>query len=307
MHTLYVTHTNCLEHNIPNHPESPLRLSGIESMVQESGLHTRMKVTQAPKARKDAILRVHSEQHYEHILQSAPNEGYCQLDADTHMNPYTLEAALLAAGAVSFATNEVIHGHYKNAFCAVRPPGHHAEHNRPMGFCIFNNIAIGAAAALAHNDISRVAIIDFDVHHGNGTEDIFLNNKNVLICSSYQSPFYPFTGCESIPGHIINIPFSAGTDGDTYVKQVLQQWLPALDKFRPQLLFISAGFDAHKDDPLANMTLESKHYYELTDALCDAAENLCQGKIISSLEGGYNVEALSDSVKEHLKALTLVR
>ncbi|VUD68787.1 Histone deacetylase-like amidohydrolase [Thalassocella blandensis] len=302
--TLYVTHSDCLKHEIPEHPESSKRLSAIEAAINTSNIASRLQRLEAPEIQPEDVLRVHSQKHLDHIIQNAPIEGITSLDADTHMCSHTYRAARLAAGAVLFATNEILHQRGTRAFCAVRPPGHHAERDRPMGFCLFNNIAIATAFALHHKDIERAVIIDFDVHHGNGTENIFMKDSRVLICSSYESPLYPDTGCESIPGHIINLPFSAGTEGDTYTEQVLRQWIPAIEEFKPDIMFISAGFDAHKDDPLANMMLEDQHYYTLTKALCEVAQKVCGGKIISSLEGGYEVNALSRSVLAHVKALT---
>lgn len=302
--TLYISHADCLKHEIPQHAESPMRLAAIESAISASEIQHKLKRAEAPAVALDDILRVHSEAYYQHIIQSSPETGTHALDPDTSMNPHTLRAALLAAGAATFATTQILNGEAKRAFCAVRPPGHHAEKDKAMGFCLFNNIAIAAAQALEHPQIERVAIIDFDVHHGNGTENMFMDDPRVLICSSYQSPLYPNSGCDTIPGHIINLPFDAGTTGDKYIECVLSHWAPTIENFKPQLMFISAGFDAHKDDPLAGMMLDDHDYFRLTEALCRLADTYCEGRLISSLEGGYNVEALSRCVVAHLHALT---
>jgi acetoin utilization deacetylase AcuC-like enzyme len=219
------------------------------------------------------------------------------------MNPKSLSAALHAAGALVLATDLVVGGQAKRAFCAVRPPGHHATPDRPMGFCLFNNVAVGAAHAIAAHGLERVAVLDFDVHHGNGTEDAFHEDPRVMLCSTFQHPYYPFSGADSGNEHIINVPLPAMTDGEGFRAAVESQWLPALDRFRPQLVFVSAGFDAHREDPLAYLNLEDEDYRWVTQRLVEVAERHGGGRVVSTLEGGYNTTALGRCVVEHLSVL----
>ncbi|RMD69569.1 MAG: histone deacetylase family protein, partial [Gammaproteobacteria bacterium] len=225
-------------------------------------------------------------------------EGMVILDPDTAMNPHSLKAALRAAGAVVHAVEAVVEGKIKNAFCNVRPPGHHAERARAMGFCIFNNAAVGAAHALSMG-LSRVAICDFDVHHGNGTEDIFRDEPRVLLCSTFQHPFYPFKGADTRSAHIVNVPLPAGTGSEGFREAVKEHWLPALEAFRPEMLLFSAGFDAHRDDPLAGLSLVEEDYAWVTEAILPFS-----GKgAVSTLEGGYNLKALGKSAAAHIRML----
>jgi acetoin utilization deacetylase AcuC-like enzyme len=219
------------------------------------------------------------------------------------MNTKSLSASLRAAGAVVAATDLVLTGRATNAFCAVRPPGHHATPTRPMGFCVFNNVAIGAAHAFAVHGLERVAILDFDVHHGNGTEDAFHEDPRVLMCSTFQHPYYPYCGADSSNEHILNVPLPALTGSAGFRAAIGEVWLPALDDFRPQLVFVSAGFDAHREDPLAYLNLEDKDYAWVTERIRDVADRHAGGGIVSTLEGGYNVNALARSVVEHLRVL----
>ena len=219
------------------------------------------------------------------------------------MNPFTLDAALHAAGAVIKAVDLVMEGRAPNAFCNIRPPGHHAGRAKSSGFCLFNNVAVGAAHALAQYGLERVAIVDFDVHHGDGTEDIFKDNPKVMLCSTFQHPFYPYTGADSSNDHIINVPLSAGCSGAEFRTAIMEQWLPALKSFRPQFLFISAGFDAHYEDDMGGFALRDADFLWVTETLRDFADQFCHGRIVSTLEGGYALQALKRCVIAHIKSL----
>jgi acetoin utilization deacetylase AcuC-like enzyme len=285
------------------HPESPQRLKAILAALESSGLAAGLAAREAPEASREQIERVHEHEHVDFIFDSAPQRGYAYLDPDTSMNARSLSAALRAAGAVVAATDMVMSGEARRAFCAVRPPGHHATRERPMGFCIFNNVAIGAAHALEAHGLERVAVLDFDVHHGNGTEDAFHEDPRVMLCSTFQHPYYPYSGADSGNEHIINVPLPAMTDSRGFRAAVERLWMPALEAFRPQLVFVSAGFDAHRDDPLAYLNLEDEDYRWVTEKLVDLADRHAEGRVVSTLEGGYNTEALARSVVEHVRVL----
>ena len=290
----------------PTHPERPERLSAIERHLRTSGLMERLHCLQAPLAAMDDLKRVHLPEYVDLIFEHAPTEGYVQLDPDTLMNPYSLGAARRAAGAGVLAVEELMAGRATNAFCAVRPCGHHATRARPMGFCIFNNIAVAAAYALASHGIERVAIIDFDVHHGNGTEDMFSLQQwrdRVLMASFFQHPFYPGSGTQNPAPNMINVPLSAGSDGAAARRVAEENWFPALEAFAPQMIFISAGFDAHRDDLLGGLALVEDDYVWMTTELMKLADRHAQGRIVSMLEGGYNLEALGSSVVAHVRTL----
>jgi len=290
----------------PTHPERPERLSAIERHLRTSGLMERLHCLQAPLAAADDLKRVHLPEYVDLIFEHAPTEGYVQLDPDTLMNPYSLGAARRAAGAGVLAVEELMAGRATNAFCAVRPCGHHATRARPMGFCIFNNIAVAAAYALASHGIERVAIIDFDVHHGNGTEDMFSLQQwrdRVLMASFFQHPFYPGSGTQNPAPNMINVPLSAGSDGAAARRVAEENWFPALEAFAPQMIFISAGFDAHRDDLLGGLALVEDDYVWMTTELMKLADRHARGRIVSMLEGGYNLEALGSSVVAHVRTL----
>jgi acetoin utilization deacetylase AcuC-like enzyme len=238
------------------------------------------------------------------VEASAPATGFVHLDGDTAMNRYTYQAALRAAGAVVLGVDMVMEQKVENAFCNIRPPGHHAERARAMGFCIFNNVAIGAAHAMAKHGLKRVAIADFDVHHGNGTEDIFHDDPRVMLCSTFQHPFYPYSGADSGNNHIINVPLAAGTGGEEFRAAVTQHWLPALERFEPELLLVSAGFDAHCDDDMAALGLTEADYGWVTQELKRIAGKFSRRRIVSALEGGYELHALGRSVLTHVKMLS---
>jgi acetoin utilization deacetylase AcuC-like enzyme len=305
MATALFTHPDCTLHEMgAGHPESPQRLKAILGALESSGLAAKLLVREAPEARREHLERVHDPEHVELIFSSAPSRGYAYLDPDTSMNAKSLPAALRAAGAVVAATDLVMSGEARSAFCAVRPPGHHATPGRAMGFCIFNNVAIGAMHAIEAHSLERVAILDFDVHHGNGTEDAFHEDPRVMLCSTFQHPYYPYCGADSGNEHIINVPLPAMTDGRGFREAVERLWMPALEEFRPQFVFVSAGFDAHRDDPLAYLKLDDEDYRWVTEKLVDVAARHADGRVVSTLEGGYNTDALGRCVVEHVRVLS---
>jgi len=304
MATALFTHADCVKHDMGDgHPESPARLKAVLNALQSSGLASRLALLEAPEATREQLERVHRAEHVDFIFESAPQEGYAFLDPDTSMNPRSLPAALRAAGALVAATDLVMSGKAASAFCAVRPPGHHATPRAPMGFCLFNNVAIGAAHAIARHGIERVAILDFDVHHGNGTEDAFHEDPRVMLCSTFQHPYYPFSGADSGNDHIINVPLPAMTDGRGFRAACERFWWPALERYKPQLVFVSAGFDAHRDDPLAYLKLGDEDYRWVTEKILELAARHANGRIVSTLEGGYNTDALGRCVVEHVSVL----
>lgn len=286
-----------------HHPESPARLSAIQDQLISCGMDFVLQHHDAPMASREQLCRVHDLGYVDHIFQKAPEEGRVWLDPDTTMNPHSLSAALHAAGAVVLGVDLVMSGQNKAAFCSVRPPGHHAERKRAMGFCIFNNLAVGAAHALQTYHLKRVAIVDFDVHHGNGTEDIFREVPEILICSTFQHPFFPDTGANTVSDNIVNVPLSAGTDGQAFRAAVESHWLPKLESFKPELILISAGFDAHIEDDMADLCLIEKDYAWVTHEVKKIADKYANGRIVSTLEGGYALHALGRSVAAHLDAL----
>jgi len=299
-----LTHPDCVLHEMgDHHPESPERLRAVLAAIEGAGLAPKLRIERAPEATREQLLRVHHPDHVDLIFDASPEASYAYLDPDTSMNPKSLSAALHAAGAVVRGTDLVMSGEVKSAFCAVRPPGHHATPERPMGFCLFNNVAIGAAHALEAHGLERVAVLDFDVHHGNGTEDAFHEDPRVMLCSTFQHPYYPHCGAESGNEHIINVPLPAMTDGEGFRQAVEEVWIPALDRFKPQLVFVSAGFDAHREDPLAYLNLEDEDYRWVTERLVEVAQRHAQGRVVSTLEGGYNTVALGRCVVEHLEVL----
>ncbi len=290
----------------PGHPESPDRLKAVREAISEISEET--VELEAREASREELLLVHTPEYIERILSLDPG-GLIMLDADTAFSSHTKSAALKAAGGVLEAVDKIINGDFSRAFCAVRPPGHHAEAGRAMGFCIFNNIATGAAYALTKKDIHRVAIIDWDLHHGNGTQNIFYGRDDVLYVSLHQYPHYPGSGSADDKGigkgtgYTINIPMAAGSSNSDYRDAFTKVIMPALTDFRPQMLFISAGFDAHRDDPLGGMNLSSEFYGEMTAMLRKVADQFCDGRIISILEGGYSLSALKEATILHLREL----
>jgi len=299
-----ISHPDCSLHEMgAHHPESPERLSAIQDQLLSSGLDSILQHHDAPLASREQLYRAHDIEYVDYIFKKAPKEGQAWLDPDTSMNPHSLSAALRAAGAVILGVDLVMTGQSLAAFCNVRPPGHHAEHNKAMGFCIFNNIAVGAAHALQTHKLKRVAIVDFDVHHGNGTEDIFREVPEVLYCSTFQHPFYPDTDTNSAPEHIVKVPLPAGADGQAFRTAVKSHWLPKLETFQPELIFISAGFDAHVEDDMANLCLIEQDFSWVTNEIKKLAEKYAKGRIVSALEGGYTLSALGRSVAAHINTL----
>lgn len=304
MQTAYISHPDCLKHEMgEGHPECPARLSAIDDQLIASGVMHLLQQHDAPLATFEQLARVHKPQYIESVRAASPQQGLTYLDPDTAMNPHTMSAALRAAGAVILAVDLVMAGKAANAFCAIRPPGHHAESARAMGFCFFNNVAVGVAHALDKYGLHRIAIADFDVHHGNGTEEIFHNDPRVMLCSTFQHPYYPYRGAGTGNEHIINVPLPAGTGGAAFREAVAKYWLPALERFQPEMLFVSAGFDAHRDDDMAQFNLLEGDYTWVTQQIKDVAEKHCQGRIVSVLEGGYELSALGRSVLAHIKVL----
>ncbi|SEJ44708.1 histone deacetylase family protein [Frateuria terrea] len=299
------THPACLQHDPgPGHPESPARLRAVLAALDRDRFAALDRI-EAPLASTEALERVHDPAYVARILASAPAEGVLRLDEDTVMSPASAEAALRAAGAVVAAVDAALDERASRAFCAVRPPGHHATADQAMGFCLFNNVAVGAAHALAEHGLERVAIADFDVHHGNGTQDIFAREPRVLFVSSHQSPLYPGSGGadETGVGNLLNAPLPPGTGSLAFRQTWDEQLLPRLDAFRPQLLLISAGFDAHRADPLAQLELGADDYAWLTSRLLEIARAHAGGRVVSTLEGGYDLDALATSAVAHVMAL----
>jgi acetoin utilization deacetylase AcuC-like enzyme len=304
VHTGFVTHSACNAHEMGSwHPESPARLAAIHDHLIAVGLLHHLVHLDAPVVAREALMRAHDRGYVEQLESRIPKEGYVSVDPDTAMNPGTWDAALRAAGAVVEATDHVLRGELENAFCAVRPPGHHARHAHAMGFCFFNNVAVGARHALEVHGLQRVAVIDFDVHHGNGTEEILADDERVLMASFFQHPFYPYSGNQSHAKNMVNVPLPAGTRGDMVRQVVDEVWTPALDAFAPEMIFISAGFDAHREDDLGQMGLVEADYAYITKRLMDVADRHAKGRIVSTLEGGYNLSALARSVAAHVKTL----
>lgn len=304
MHTAFISHTDCLKHDMgSHHPESPARLRAIKDRLIASGLFDLLVHHDAPLATRQQLERVHAPDYVESIFHASPGEGLVHLDGDTAMNSYTLHAALRAAGAVVLGVDLVMRHDVENVFCSVRPPGHHAERAAAMGFCLFNNVAVGAAHALAAHGLKKVAIVDFDVHHGNGTEDIFHDNPQVMLCSTFQHPYYPYKGADSGNDHIINVPLPAYSSGDVFRAAVTDRWLPALERFQPELLFVSAGFDAHRADDMAMLGLVEDDYVWVTQQIKGVAAKYADNRIVSTLEGGYELDALARCVEAHIKVL----
>ena len=300
MSTAYLTHPACLLHEMgENHPECPDRIRVIEQQLVASGLMDALTKFDPSSASIEELDRVHSLGYIEAIFEKSPAEGLAYLDPDTAMCPDTLDAALFAAGAAIYAVDLVLTGKVDNAFCNIRPPGHHAGTARASGFCFFNNVAVAAAHALEHHGLRRVAIADFDVHHGNGTENIFHDDPRVMLCSTFQHPLFPSSGADSSNDHIINVPLTAGTDGTGFRFMVERHWLPALEQFNPELLLISAGFDAHRDDKMAGLNLTEDDYVWVTKEMMRFAG----GRVVSVLEGGYELGALRRSAVAHISEL----
>lgn len=306
MTTLVLSHESYLTHDTgSDHPECPDRLRSVLKALDQSALSGLVR-EDAPPATTEHISRVHPGAYTDQILAAIPQVGLARLDADTIVSPGSGEAMLRAAGAAVRAVDAVSKGAFDNAFCAVRPPGHHAESNRPMGFCLVNNAAVGALHARAAHGHKRVAVIDFDVHHGNGTQEMFWNDPEAFYASTHQFPFYPGTGSRrerGAHGNVVNVPLAAGDRGDVFRGAFQDEILPALTAFKPDFILISAGFDAHKDDPLGELRLTENDFAWATASLMDVARNVCGGRVVSVLEGGYNLGALADCVTAHVETL----
>ncbi|MSO72037.1 MAG: histone deacetylase family protein [Rhodospirillaceae bacterium] len=306
MTTLVLSHDSYLTHDTgSHHPECPDRLRSVLKALDQSALTGLMREV-APEATVAEVARAHPGGYITDILAAMPREGLRYLDGDTVVSPGSAEAMMRAAGAAVRAVNAVAAGEADNAFCAVRPPGHHAESTRPMGFCLVNNAAVAALHARAVHHCQRVAVIDFDVHHGNGTQEMFWNDAEAFYASTHQFPFYPGTGSRQERGghnNVVNVPLAAGDRGDVFRGGLRDEILPALTAFQPDFVIISAGFDAHKDDPLGQLRLTETDFAWATTAIMDVADNVCGGRVVSVLEGGYNLDALADCVTAHVETL----
>jgi len=298
-----ISDSACKKHEMgAHHPEQPARLDAINNRLIASGLDMVLIHFDAPEITREQLLAAHDSDYIDRVYSASPSEGLAWLDGDTAMNPFTLRAALHAAGAGVLAVDLVMQDKIKQAFCLVRPPGHHAERQRAMGFCFFSNVAIAAYHAINHWGLERVAIVDFDVHHGNGTEDVVAGDERILFCSSFQHPFYPGTGYDSTAANVINLPLPALTDGGAFREAVFEKWIPRIDAFAPQLIIISAGFDGHRADDMAQFNLLEFDYAWITRQLCQLATLSASGRVVSCLEGGYELHALARSVEAHIRA-----
>ena len=302
--TAFITHKDCWLHDMgAHHPECAERLSAINDRLIAAGLDLFLSFHDAPVASVDELARAHPRTYVEGLLANVPEHGIRHLDPDTAVGPGTMKAAVRSAGAGILGVDLVMKGEVENAFCAIRPPGHHAEHGKAMGFCFFNNVAVAARHALEVHGLERVSIVDFDVHHGNGTEDIFRNDPRVQMVSIFQHPFYPYCGTENPPEHMCNVPVPAGTRGDAFRQIVTDMWLPALHAHQPQMIIISAGFDAHYEDDMGSLGLVESDYVWVTEQLRYVAEEYAEKRIVSLLEGGYALSSLARSVVAHIKAM----
>lgn len=298
------THSTCIQHKVPEgHSEQPDRLIHLLAHLDHTGISREIPYHQATPIHQEQALKVHDLELYQELERLTPKQGLVPADPDTWVSPQSQKAAMLAAGAVQDATTAIILGEDNRAFCAVRPPGHHAERNAMMGFCLFNSVAISAALALEYESVSRVAILDFDVHHGNGTVDIFKDDPRVLVCSSFQDPLYPNRYFDLERPHIINTPLKAGSNSNQFRSAISNSWWPAIEAHKPDLIFVSAGFDAHELDPLADINLTENDFRWITQEIVRYANQYAKGRIISALEGGYHLEALAASAHAHIEEL----
>ncbi len=304
MPSAFISHSDCARHEMGNcHPECPERLSAINDQLLITGYLNFMNSYDAPLATVEQLSRAHSSLYVQELIAQSPAEGYHFVDPDTKMNPHTVTAALRSAGAAIQATDLVLKGAASNAFCCIRPPGHHAEHDSANGFCFFNNVAVGIRHALDVHGLERIALIDFDVHHGNGSEDIFRDDDRVLMCSIFEQGIYPFSG-ENLPDqNMINIGLPSRSKSDVFREAVLNYWIPALNEFQPQMIYISAGFDGHREDDMGNLGLVESDFEWVTKQMMEIADKYSQGRIVSCLEGGYVLSPLARSVAVHIKVL----
>ncbi|MDB5868560.1 MAG: histone deacetylase superfamily [Polaromonas sp.] len=300
----YITHPDCARHEMgAHHPECPERLSAINDMLLIKGLLDYMKPCNAPLATAEQLARAHSSLYVSELMAASPAEGYHRVDPDTEMNPFTVTAALRAAGAAVLATDLVLSGGAPSAFCCVRPPGHHAQRAAAMGFCFFNNVAVGIRHALTEHGLQRVALIDFDVHHGNGSEDIFRGDERVLMCSTFELGLYPFSGENAPDPNMVNVGLPPRSGSEQFREAVTSRWLPALEAFQPEMIYVSAGFDGHREDDMGNLGLIEGDYEWVTKQIMAVARRHCRGRVISCLEGGYALSALARSVAVHVRVL----
>jgi len=300
----YISHPDCLKHAMgEQHPECPDRIGAVRDMLLMKGLLDFMQTYEAPTATEQQLAQAHSSLYIHTLAAMSPPEGCVQVDPDTSMNPYSYQAALRAAGAAVLAADLVLTGAAGFAFCNVRPPGHHAQYAAAGGFCFFNNVAVGIRHALNVHGLERVALIDFDVHHGNGSEDILRDDERVLMCSTFEDKLYPFCGNMPRGANMVNVALPARSGAEPLRRAVTECWLPALERFKPQLIFISAGFDGHRDDDMGNLALVEADYAWLTRQIVAVAQRHCQGRIVSCLEGGYVLSSLARSATAHLRVL----
>ncbi len=308
MPTALITHSECHIHDTGDgHPETARRLSAINDHLVVTGLADILRHVEAPEVTQEQLLRVHTKEHLETIESMIPETGYARLDPDTVISHGSLDAAQRAAGAVVKAVDLVMDENYDSAFCAVRPPGHHAERQQAMGFCLFNNIAVGAAHALATKELKKVAIVDFDVHHGNGTEDIFKRDERVLFCSTFQHPFFPYTPLLENTTNRVSVPLVAAAKGEEFRNAVTNFWVPTIQAFQPEMIFISAGFDAHRDDDMSSVSLTDADFVWVTEQIVQLANTFAGGRMVSVLEGGYELKSLARCVDAHLRVLMGIR
>jgi acetoin utilization deacetylase AcuC-like enzyme len=300
----YITHADCLRHEMGSgHPECPERLPAVHDQLLIKGLLDYMLVHDAPLATEAQLTRAHAPAYVRDLIGMSPAEGHRQVDPDTSMNPHTVAAALRAAGAAVLATDLVLGGEAPTAFCCVRPPGLHAERAAAMGFCFFNNVAVGIRHALDVHGLQRLALIDFDVHHGNGSEDIFRGDPRVLMCSTFEQGLYPFTGDDAKGPNMVNVGLPSRSGSEKFRAAVTDQWMPVLDAFAPQLIYVSAGFDGHREDDMGNLALVEADYAWVTKQIMTIARRHCDGRVISCLEGGYALSALGRSATAHVRVL----
>ena len=301
--TAYISHPACLQHETgSDHPESQRRLYAIEDALISAGLMNLLRRVDAPRVTREQLCRVHAPEYLDEIERRTPLSGLLTLDQDTVIGPESLEAAYRAAGAIVQGVDMVVQNEIDTVFCGTRPPGHHAGRNSAMGSCIFNNVAVGAAHALA-TGLDRVAIVDFDVHHGNGTESIFQSDDRVMLCSIFQHPFYPYTTLVTDSHHIVHAPLGAGAYSDEFQQAVRDILLPALHRFKPELILVSAGFDSHFEDFMGQLNLLDSDYYWITREIMEVAADYSGGRVVSTLEGGYALHALGRSAVQHIRAL----
>jgi len=304
LRTAYISHRECHEHDTgEGHPENARRLSAIEDRFYATGLFDVLRYVDAPQVTERQLLRVHTREHLETMAAMAPVNGYARLDPDTVISPDSLQAARRAAGAAVKAVDLVVGGETVAAFCCVRPPGHHAESSQAMGFCLYNNIAVGVAHALEEHGLEKVAIVDFDVHQGNGTEYTFRNDRRVLFCSTFQHPFFPFTAVLENAQNRVNVPLDATAKSAEFRAAVTDHWLPALESFQPEMVFISAGFDGHRDDDMSYVSLTDADFRWVTEQMVRVAAASASGRIVSVLEGGYELNSLARCVETHVRVL----